>query len=191
MPADRPKDSLRERISSDRRSLPAERWAADDAARTAAVMGALGRGVRAVAAYASVPGEPGTRALVDALVASGRRVLLPVLRREPDWAWFEDWTAMRPAWRGIPHPVGPRLGAAAIAGVDLALVPCLAVATDGSRLGTGGGWYDRVLPHRGPSAPVWALARTAEVLRDLPVEPHDVPVDAVVTEDGVTPLRRR
>src|SRR5690606_36931942 len=152
------------------------------------VLAALGPDVAVVAAYASVPGEPGTRSLVDALAASGRRVLLPVLRRAPDWAWFDGWAATSPAWRGIPQPVGGRLGADALALADVVLVPCLAVGAEGSRLGTGGGWYDRALPHRRPATPVWALARAGEVVATLPTEPHDVPVDAVVTEDGLRPL---
>ena len=64
------------------------------------------------------------------------------------------------------------------------VVACLAVAADGTRLGTGGGWYDRALPHRRPGVPVWALSRADELLRTLPEEPHDVAVNQVVTELG-------
>ena len=75
-------------------------------------------------------------------------------------------------------------GAEALAEATLIVVPCLAVGPDGSRLGTGGGWYDRALPHRSPGAPVIAVARDAEVLDDLATLtlPHDVPVDGYVTE---------
>jgi hypothetical protein len=52
----------------------------------------------------------------------------------------------------------------------------------------GGGWYDRALRHRRPGTPVWALANADEVLPALPSEPHDLPVDAVVTENGFTRL---
>jgi len=71
---------------------------------------------------------------------------------------------------------------------DGVVVPCLAVSRDGSRLGMGGGWYDRALRHRRPGTPVWALANADEVLPALPSEPHDLPVDAVVTENGFTRL---
>jgi len=63
-----------------------------------------------------------------------------------------------------------------------------AVSRDGTRLGMGGGWYDRALHHRRPGTPVWALANSDEVLPRLPHEPHDLPVDAVITEDGFTRL---
>ncbi|MFD0866860.1 5-formyltetrahydrofolate cyclo-ligase, partial [Tessaracoccus lubricantis] len=61
---------------------------------------------------------------------------------------------------------------------------CLAVGRDGTRLGTGGGWYDRALPHRRPGALLVALAREDEVLDTVPTLPHDVSVDGWATELG-------
>lgn len=136
------------------------------------------------ATYVSVEGEPDTVALVDALVMRGWEVRLPVLRREPDWARFDGWDAMRPAWRGIPEPTGTRLGAASLEEADVVVASCLGVDREGYRLGVGGGWYDRALAHRG-AGPVLAWAREAEVCDVLPREPHDVPCDGWVTEAGV------
>ena len=112
--------------------------------------------------------------------------MLPKLSRKPDWAWATD--ELRPGWAGIPEPTGPGLGIDALGQADVIVVPCLAVSRDGSRLGMGGGWYDRALHHRRPGTPVWALANADEVLPKLPSEPHDLPVDAVVTENGFTRL---
>lgn len=154
------------------------------------MLAALPGDVRTVAAYASRPGEPGTAGLVDALAEAGIRVLLPVIGRVPGWAWFTGWVETEPGWGGILQPIGERLGASAVAEADLVIVPCLAVGVDGTRLGTGGGWYDRVLPERRDGVPVWALARAREVFETLPTMRHDVLVDAVVTEDGWTNLGR-
>ena len=52
------------------------------------------------------------------------------------------------------------------------------------RLGQGGGWYDRALPHRRPDTPVVALVRAAEVRDSLPTLPHDVSIDGAVSELG-------
>ena len=59
----------------------------------------------------------------------------------------------------------------------------LAASEDGTRLGQGGGWYDRTLPHRAPSTPIVAVVFDDEVLPGgrIPREPHDIPVDAIIT----------
>lgn len=180
------KGALRLARDAARRNLPADEHRRRDAARTRILLDHLpAPGV--VALYASRPGEPGTLDLIDAVQHAGWRVLLPRLGREPDWAWAT--APLRPGWAGIPEPTGPALGAHALAEADLVILPALAVARDGARLGTGGGWYDRALPHARPGTPRWALTNAEEVLDGLPTEPHDLPVDAVVTEAGFTLLR--
>lgn len=159
-----------------------------DAARARILLAALDDLPREapVATYASRPGEPSTRIVIDALHRRGTPVLLPVLKKRIAWAWFEGWERTVAAWQGIPQPTGPPLGPDALALAQAIIVPCLAIGSDGTRLGTGGGWYDRALPHRRPSAVIIALAREAELFATLPTEPHDLPVDAVVTESGMT-----
>jgi 5-formyltetrahydrofolate cyclo-ligase len=90
----------------------------------------------------------------------------------------------------MAEPVGPRLGVDAIAAADVVLVPALAVARDGVRLGKGGGSYDRALARARTGALVVALLWDGELhdAGDLPVEPHDRPVDAVVTPSATTRL---
>lgn len=142
-----------------------------------------------VACYVSLPEEPGTTQLIDALRETGIQVLLPVLHGYPDWALFSGWEHTVPAWRGILQPDTEQLGVEALRRADLVIAPALSVARDGTRLGTGGGWYDRALPHRRTNAPVWSLIRSAELRDQLPRMPHDVPVDAVITERGFHQLR--
>ncbi len=182
------KGTLRKELQR-RRSLTSESTHRQrDQARENHLITAL-TGPGTVALYASRPGEPGTLSLISRFQDLGWRVLLPKLRREPDWAWATP--TLVPAWAGIPEPTGNRLGAAALREANLIIVPCLAVGRDGSRLGTGGGWYDRALGYRDPKAQIWALANAEEVLPTVPTQPHDLPVDAVVTELGFTPLGDR
>ena len=55
----------------------------------------------------------------------------------------------------------------------------------GRRLGQGGGWYDRMLPLRAPGTPVFAMVHPDELVAGpLPVEEHDVRVDAVITRES-------
>ena len=100
-----------------------------------------------VAAYVSVGTEPGTGPLLDALVASGRRVILPLLLpdNDLDWAAYDGSDNLRRAGRGLLEPTGRALGADAVATADVVLTPGLAVDRSGMRIGRGGGSYDRAL----------------------------------------------
>ncbi|WP_175410757.1 5-formyltetrahydrofolate cyclo-ligase [Streptomyces sp. TRM64462] len=145
---------------------------------------------RTVAAYVSVGREPGTRALIDALRARGVRVLLPVLLpdNDLDWAVYEGPETLVPARFGLLEPSGERLGPDAVVDADAVLLPGLAVDGRGVRLGRGGGSYDRVLARltragAGPALVVLLYAH--EVVARVPEEPHDHPVQAVVTPEGV------
>ncbi|MBB5120024.1 5-formyltetrahydrofolate cyclo-ligase [Streptomyces eurocidicus] len=143
-----------------------------------------------VAAYVSVGREPGTRALLDALRERGVRVLLPVLLddNDLDWARYEGPDRLVRAGRGLLEPAGERLGPDAVTGADTVLLPGLAVDGRGMRLGRGGGSYDRVLERleRAGVGPVRVvLLYDHEVLAHVPEEPHDRPVDVVVTPGGV------
>lgn len=188
------KDPLRAELNRHRAALTPQQWAVEDASRTRAALETIDSLAptdplkRVIALYASRPGEPGTLMLLRELAAAGWSILLPKLRKEPDWAWYEGQGRLAPGWGQIPEPMGPALGAGAIALAEIIVVPALAVGRDGSRLGTGGGWYDRALPHRSPSAQVLVIARSDEVRDSLPTEPHDVAVDLVVTEHATLKL---
>ncbi|WP_058046691.1 5-formyltetrahydrofolate cyclo-ligase [Streptomyces roseifaciens] len=143
-----------------------------------------------VAAYVSVGREPGTRALLEALRRRGVRVLLPVLLEDNDldWAAYEGPDRLVRAGRGLLEPDGPRLGPEAVTAADAVLLPGLAVDDRGMRLGRGGGSYDRVLARlerAGATPSRVVLLYDSEVIPEVPAEPHDGPVDAVVTPSGL------
>jgi 5-formyltetrahydrofolate cyclo-ligase len=77
----------------------------------------------------------------------------------------------------------------ALSQADVIIVPALAADTSGTRLGQGGGWYDRALMDARPGAPVIALVFDDEFhdadVKAIPRESHDLPVSIVVTPSGV------
>ena len=118
------------------------------------------------------------------------RALLPVLLDEagaplgePRWGLWEAGRALVTLGRPPAQPDGEAQGAESLKEADLIVIPALAASADGTRLGQGGGWYDRALTHRSPGVPVVAVIFDDEVLEPglIPAEPHDVPVDAIVT----------
>lgn len=174
---------MRAAILAARRAVPAaERQRRDTA--IAAALAPLVRG-RVVAGFAPTAGEPaGFAALRDA-----GRLLLPVLRADLDLDWglyAGDLVAGR---FGLREPAGDRLGVDAVLGVSLIVVPAVAVARDGMRLGRGGGSYDRVLTRVAGTVPALAVVDDEEVLDRVPAEPHDLAVSGYVTPSGVCWLR--
>ncbi len=147
-----------------------------------------------VAAYVSVGQEPGTGLLLDALVAAGKRVILPLTVRDPagfldlDWAVYTGPDSLAAARFGLLEPTTEPLGRDAIATPDAVLVPGLAVSADGYRIGKGAGCYDRALARVPAGTFVCVLLYDDEVGRAVPVEPHDRPVTAAVTPRGITRL---
>ncbi|WP_157577570.1 5-formyltetrahydrofolate cyclo-ligase [Phycicoccus jejuensis] len=179
-----PKSVRRKELRARRRTIAAERSVEADAAALARgvveLLDRLGLGSGAVVlSYESVPGEPPTAALNDALVARGARVLVPDTLADLDLDWHD-----------LVDPAAVRLGLDTPARADLVLAPGLTVDADGTRMGQGGGCYDKALPRRRAGVPVVVLLHPGE-LDDVPLprEEHDVPVDAVLTADGLTVLR--
>jgi 5-formyltetrahydrofolate cyclo-ligase len=78
-----------------------------------------------------------------------------------------------------PPPDAP---AAARGEVDFLLVPALAAALSGHRLGFGVGFYDALLPDFCPPASAVVVVHDFQLLAELPVEPHDVACDVIVSE---------
>jgi len=141
-----------------------------------------------VAAYTSRAGEPSTLPLLEYLSALGKTILLPVLGAglQRDWAQFisvEDLEQRAPG--RPPEPSSPTLGAEALERADAIVVPALAVDTSGTRLGQGGGWYDRALANARDDAFLIAMVYPEEFYdaseQPLPRESHDRPVGAVAT----------
>lgn len=139
-----------------------------------------------VTAYVSVGTEPATAPLLEALREAGARVLLPVLLPDGDldWAAYDGPASLTPATRSLLEPTGARLGPEAVGGADVVLLPGLAVSPLGARLGRGGGSYDRALARVSPDALTCVLLHDGEAGLDVPVEPHDRAVGAVVTPSG-------
>lgn len=205
------KRELRRRLLTARRALTADEVtaAAESLAGQVLALPEVRRATR-VAAYVSVGSEPGTAPILAALRERGITVLLPVLLPDNDLVWAEDDGNLAPAGRGLLEPTGPRLGADAVADVDLVLLPGLAVDRHGMRLGRGGGSYDRVLTRlatraderaqadgaarqgaaisrhaANPEIPLVVLLHRGELLDSVPSEPHDRPVHIAATPDGV------
>lgn len=108
-----------------------------------------------VMVFDSVPGEPVTAPFIEWCRDQGKTVHLP--EDEPP-----------------PDPLT----------IDVVIVPGTAFTRDGHRLGQGGGWYDRFLRTVRPDCVTIGVGFAPQIVAELPLEPHDVRLHAIVTDDS-------
>ena len=132
-----------------------------------------------VAVYSALSGEADLSSIVDTWLAEGRIVLYPrvIGKGTMGFVRVRSRSELSPAAFGILEPTGEVWTGS----VDAVLVPGLAFDLLGNRLGFGGGYYDRFLQPPRPSR-VIGVGFDWQMVRRLPAEPHDVLMDAVVTD---------
>lgn len=138
--------------------------------------------------YVSKGKEVPTEDLIRRSIRMGKRVLVPLTDleneriipcevKDPDGELEFGAFGVKEPRKGFRRPVDP-------GDIDLVIVPGVAFDRRGHRLGYGKGFYDRFLAEAKKADSV-GLAYRFQVLREVPVEKHDVSVGKVVTEDGI------
>jgi 5-formyltetrahydrofolate cyclo-ligase len=137
---------------------------------------------RAVLLFAPTAGEPDVWPLLQVALDSGKHVALP--RYLADAARYEAALITDPARDlvqgrfGIREPA-PLCKVSELKQLDLVLVPALAFDGHGRRLGRGKGFYDRLLAE--VSGTTCGVAFDQQLVPVLPVEPHDVRLNCILT----------
>lgn len=186
------REELRRTLREQRAALPDEHVRAASAAVVAALelVPAIAR-ARAVALYAAVRGEVDPERLAPTLQARGAAVAYPrVVTVEPPTLAFlrvDDAARLAAGQFGILEPPAD---AAPLDALDVILVPGVAFARDGHRLGFGRGYYDRALAAR-PRALRIGLCHPFQLVDRLPSHSGDEPVDLVLTPRERVPTRAR
>ncbi|KKB76038.1 hypothetical protein VW35_20145 [Devosia soli] len=138
----------------------------------------------AVAGYWRIRDELDCQPILIRLMDGGQVVVLPVVDGPDQPLDFRVWEADAPLYEAgfgtlAPADLAPRRAP------DLILMPLLGFDGQGTRLGYGGGYYDRTLATLAVRPMLVGLAFAAQAFDEIPREGHDIPLDAVVTEEGV------
>jgi 5-formyltetrahydrofolate cyclo-ligase len=133
--------------------------------------------------FASFRSEVETGPMIQRALHLGKRVVLPKVQgKELGLYEIHDFGSdVEPGAWGIPEPKA--IIPAALADIDLMIIPGAAFDKQGNRLGYGAGFYDKLLPAFGKATV--ALAFEAQIVTEVPTEKHDVPVRKIITEKQV------
>ncbi len=184
------KRALRAELRQRRRTRTTTERDADAAALTATLQRfAEERQVESVALYLSAPEEPNVRPFLDWAFEHGIRVLLPITREDGllDWA-VGDGSGETEGLAGVPEVVGEVLSPLAINDVDAILAPARRSATTASGWAGAAATTTRPRVDGEPSARLCCDLRRG-VPRRGPREPHDEPVDGIITPSRIITFR--
>ena len=137
-----------------------------------------------IALYLSLPDEPETRGILQAAMAAGKRVVMPKIDLSEGLTWWMLQGSNLPPTSSLWEPTPEKSVRVSVEEIGGFLVPGRAFDSKGARLGRGGGHYDRALARRMRQSWVVGLFYSLQELPDIPQEPHDIPLPAVVTESG-------
>ena len=189
--------ALRNRVRALRRALPNEqrRQAAWQLARRVMVLEAFTT-ARHIAGYLACDGELDPAPLLTQAWQWGKQVYLPVLTEHPEtpmlFAPYRPDGALKPNRFGIPEPQVSAGQFVPSRCLDLVLTPLVAFDTRGTRLGMGGGFYDRTFafrrnPAHGVKPCLLGLAYEFQKVAELTRRPWDIPLDGIITEQALYP----
>lgn len=97
------------------------------------------------------------------------------------------WGILEPVGKPVGKPVSNVIHTFPTC-ADVIVTPALSIDYYGTRLGQGGGFYDRTLANRPSHVKVWAVVDHEEFTREVPCQDHDLVVDAVINDLGYFPI---
>jgi 5-formyltetrahydrofolate cyclo-ligase len=170
----------RERLIAARLALPAAYRAAETLAMTGQLEPLLaGVPDAVVAAYWPIRGEPDLRPWLRALSDRGLRIALPAALALGRPLVFREWRPGARLERGLWSIPWPADGAVVVPGVVIA--PLVGFDRECYRLGYGGGFFDRTLVALEPRPLAIGVGYAAAALPTIYPQPHDIPMDVIVT----------
>ena len=180
-----PKPELRKHYLAIRKIAASTYREAPQAIATHLIQQAFFKKSMHIACYIAHRSEVATEACINAIWQAHKMCYLPKLTATGAlcFAQYKQFDVLEPNRFGIFEPLSaaPTLKAAQL---DLVLMPLVAFDHEGNRLGTGGGYYDRTFA--GASHPLLiGLAYAAQRAGALPKDKWDIPLDGVITEQGV------
>jgi len=180
------KQTLRKRVTTARKALT-DSYRALASSKMLDALFALPayQSAQTVFLYASMPEEVQLYGLMKQALADGKTVCLPLItgKGTMEAVWLSSLADLVTGKYGILTVAPSKRRIIPAEKIDFVLVPGAAFDRKGGRLGLGAGFYDRFLTEKAPQGYRCALAFSCQLVERVPMEPHDVAVQYIVTEN--------
>jgi 5-formyltetrahydrofolate cyclo-ligase len=141
----------------------------------------LYRTAETIGAYYSIGSEVRTQDILQEILNAGKQLALPkVVKNDLVFKKISSFSELEP---GNFSVMEPKDKCEIIKNLDVVIVPAIALAKDGFRLGYGFGYYDKYL--HGKKSTTIALSYAKQVIKSFFHDDHDVKINFIVTEDRV------
>jgi 5-formyltetrahydrofolate cyclo-ligase len=189
------KRQIREQAHENRRAQPRKDEVSAEIVRRFMELPEYER-ARTVMFYVDVRAEVRTRHALPAALETGKRIVVPYcVDGELELFHLTDMNELSIGMYKILEPRDDLRSVpekrVEVSELDLIMVPGVAFDRQGGRTGHGKGYYDKLLEHARPDTPLVALAFECQMFREIPMQPHDIAMDRIVTEKGIYSGRGR
>ncbi|PIQ83199.1 MAG: 5-formyltetrahydrofolate cyclo-ligase [Candidatus Omnitrophica bacterium CG11_big_fil_rev_8_21_14_0_20_63_9] len=143
------------------------------------------RQAKTVCCYVALPYEVQTWRMIEAMLANGKRVAVPVMRPRTKRLWLSEvrnpTTELARGAFGVWEPRRAVYRPVRLRDVDLVVVPGVGFDRRGHRLGHGHGYFDRFLARVPRTTPTVGLAFRFQLIDRLPAHAHDRAVKTILS----------
>jgi 5-formyltetrahydrofolate cyclo-ligase len=139
-----------------------------------------------VMVYTSKEKEVNTVNLITTLLEWRNPVVVPIIVKEDvslRLSFLKDLSSLIPSTFGVPEPIGSEIPASGDV-VDTIILPMHGFDRTGRRIGYGAGYYDRFLAKNRKLRKI-GIAFSCQEYENLPVDENDIPMDCIITEEGI------
>lgn len=185
------KDALRELARERKKTVPKEQeQKANEEIQLRLLQSPFFLEAESIFSYVSVEGEVDTKIILETALQMGKRVFVPRCipgkERLMDAVEIHSMDELSIQYFGLLEPK-PEIPASEERNFDLSLIPCVMADKRGGRLGHGAGYYDRFLAQA--QGKKLCLCFSWYLTEKIPMEEMDIPMDALLTEEGYFSFR--
>ena len=182
------KEKLRKKIIASLRQLsPAEKSAKEEQFYKLLFASELWQTAQSIGVTLSRGFEWNTAPIIQRAWKEGKSVSVPKsihASRALHFYQIDHFDQVGEGYFGLNEPIPEKTKKVDDKKIDLMIVPGVVFTKKGYRIGFGGGYYDRFL--KGFTQPTLSIVSECQLSEDIPVEPHDIPVEFLLTEAGIS-----